>query len=41
MVEKIGAMYQVVPEDLEQLQQYLNNYQGQNPTAGESDQLYQ
>ncbi|MBT2756783.1 spore coat protein [Mesobacillus foraminis] len=41
MVSKIGAIYQVVPEDQEQIQQYLKQYQGQNPIAGESDQLYQ
>lgn len=41
MIGKIGAMYQVVPENQEPIQQYLNKYQGQNPIAGESDQLYQ
>jgi len=41
MVGKVGAIYQVVPEDQEQIQQYLSKYQGQNPIAGESDQLYQ
>jgi spore coat protein CotF len=39
MIGKIGAMYQVVPEDQQQIQQYLSKYQ--NPVTGESDQLYQ
>ncbi|WP_210367322.1 spore coat protein [Bacillus sp. REN3] len=38
-IAKIGAMYQVVPENLDQIQQYTANYQ--NPTAGSSDSLYQ
>ncbi|HHY73674.1 MAG TPA: spore coat protein [Bacillus bacterium] len=36
---KIGAMYQVIPENQEQIQQYMATYQ--NPIAGNSDQLYQ
>lgn len=39
MTLKIGAMYQVVPEDIPQFQQYMSQHE--NPTAGESDQLYQ
>lgn len=38
-ISKIGTMYQVVPENQEQIQQYMVNYQ--NPTAGNSGQLYQ
>ncbi|WP_338448426.1 spore coat protein [Niallia oryzisoli] len=38
-IAKIGAMYQVVPENQPQIQQYMANYQ--NPTAGNSGQLYQ
>jgi spore coat protein CotF len=41
MISKIGAIYQTVPEDQAQIQQYMSQYQGQNPIAGESDQLYQ
>ncbi|MDA7027411.1 spore coat protein [Bacillus sp. CLL-7-23] len=41
MISKIGAMYQVVPENQEIIQQALNKYQGQNPIAGESNQMYQ
>ena len=36
---KIGAMYQIVPENSAQMQQYTANYQ--NPIVGSSDQLYQ
>lgn len=36
---KIGAMYQVVPENQPQIQQYMA--QSQNPTAGDSGQLHQ
>ena len=36
---KIGAMYQIVPENSAQMQQYTANYQ--NPIVGNSDQLYQ
>lgn len=39
MTLKVGAMYQVVPEDIPQFQQYMSQHE--NPTAGESDQLYQ
>lgn len=38
-IAKIGAMYQVIPENQPQIQQYMTNYQ--NPIAGNSDQLYQ
>jgi spore coat protein CotF len=38
-IAKIGAMYQIVPENQDQIQQYMTHYQ--NPTAGNSDQLYQ
>lgn len=38
-ISKIGAMYQVVSEDSEQIQQYMANHQ--NPIVGNSDQLYQ
>ncbi|WP_253907714.1 hypothetical protein [Bacillus sp. WMMC1349] len=41
MISKIGAMYQVVPENQEMIQQALNKYQGQNPIAGESNQMHQ
>lgn len=39
MVSKIGATYQVIPEDQQQIQQYIQNYQ--IPSSGSSDQLYQ
>ena len=39
VIGKIGAMYQVVPEDQSQIQQYMT--QNQNPIAGSSDQMYQ
>lgn len=38
-IAKMGAMYEVVPENSDQIQQYMANYQ--NPTVGNSDQLYQ
>ncbi len=38
-IGKIGSMYQVVPENQPQIQQYMAQYQ--NPVAGQSDQLYQ
>ena len=38
-IVKIGAMYQVIPENQPQIQQYMTNYE--NPIAGNSDQLYQ
>ncbi|UFT99061.1 spore coat protein [Radiobacillus kanasensis] len=41
MISKIGATYQVVPENQEIIQQALNKYNNQNPIAGESDQMYQ
>ncbi|SEN16702.1 spore coat protein [Lihuaxuella thermophila] len=39
MISKIGSIYQVIPEDQPQIQQYLAPYQ--NPTQGNSNQLYQ
>lgn len=39
MIQKVGAMYEVVPEQSERIQQYVAQYQ--NPVAGQSDQLYQ
>ncbi|WP_257348529.1 spore coat protein [Pseudalkalibacillus decolorationis] len=39
MVSKIGATYQVIPENQDQIQQYVTKYD--NPINGESDQLYQ
>ena len=39
MTAKIGAVYEVVPEDQEQIHQYAKQYQ--NPTHGSSEQLYQ
>ncbi|WP_458413109.1 spore coat protein [Schinkia sp. CFF1] len=39
MITKIGAMYQVVPENQEQIQQYIHQYQ--TPSHGSSEQLYQ
>ena len=39
MISKIGTVYQIVPENQPQIQQYTNYYQ--NPTNGQSDQLYQ
>lgn len=39
LTSKIGAMYQVIPEDKAQIQQYVSQYQ--NPVAGDSSQLYQ
>lgn len=41
MTAKIGAMYQVVPEDQEKLQAMMMKYEGQNPIAGSSDEMYQ
>ncbi|GHI00292.1 spore coat protein [Neobacillus kokaensis] len=38
-IAKLGAMYEVVPENSDQIQQYMANYQ--NPTVGNSEQLYQ
>lgn len=38
-ISKIGAMYQVVPENQPQIQQYMAQYQ--SPTVGNSSQLYQ
>lgn len=39
MISKMGSMYQIVPENQPQIQQYMSQYQ--NPTAGQSDHLYQ
>jgi spore coat protein CotF len=39
MISKMGSMYQIVPENQPQIQQYMSQYQ--NPTAGQSNQLYQ
>ncbi|RFB18523.1 spore coat protein [Bacillus sp. HNG] len=39
MTVKVGAMYQVVPENQEMIQQFMNQYQ--SPTKGSSDQMYQ
>lgn len=39
MTAKVGAMYQVVPENQEMIQQFKSQYQ--SPTQGSSDQLYQ
>lgn len=39
MTGKIGAVYQLVPEDQPQIQQYLSQYQ--NPAQGSNPQLYQ
>lgn len=39
MIQKVGAMYQVVPEEQSRIQQFVSQYQ--NPEAGQSDQLYQ
>ncbi|WP_283247462.1 hypothetical protein [Lederbergia citrea] len=41
MISKIGAVYQVIPEDQNQIQQYMNQTGNQNPVTGHSDQLYQ
>ncbi|WP_078547672.1 spore coat protein [Litchfieldia alkalitelluris] len=41
LVSKMGATYQLVPEDQPIIQQALNKYQGQNPINGQSDQMYQ
>jgi len=38
-IAKIGAMYQVVPENQAQIQNYMANYQ--SPTVGNSGTLYQ
>jgi spore coat protein CotF len=38
-ITKIGSMYQVVPENSDQIQGYMAAYQ--NPAVGNSDQLYQ
>lgn len=38
-IQKVGAMYRVVPEEQERIQQFVAQYP--NPTAGASDQLYQ
>jgi len=39
MVQKMGSMYQIVPENQQQIQNYMASHQ--NPIAGQSDQLYQ
>ena len=39
MVQNMGSMYLVVPEDPSKMQDFMMNTQ--NPTAGSSDQLYQ
>jgi hypothetical protein len=39
MIQKVGAMYQVVSEEQSRIQQFVSQYQ--NPEAGQSDQLYQ
>lgn len=39
MVSKIGSVYQIVPENQEQIQHYQAQYQ--NSTQGESNNLYQ
>lgn len=36
---KIGSMFQTVPENEQQIQQYIQQYE--NPTDGQSDNLYQ
>lgn len=41
MVSKIGATFQVVPENQEIIQQAIIKYNGQNPISGESNQMYQ
>lgn len=41
MTTKIGAMYQIVPEDQEKIQAMMQKYAGQNPIAGSSDEMYQ
>lgn len=41
MVRKIGTTYQVVLENQEIIQEAIYNYQGQNPIAVESNQMYQ
>jgi spore coat protein CotF len=41
ILNKMKGIYQIVPEDQEQIQAYLSKYHGQNPIGGESDQLYQ
>jgi spore coat protein CotF len=38
-IQKIGAMYQVIPENQEMIQQFASQYQ--NPTAGSSQNFYQ
>lgn len=38
-IGKVGGMYQVVPEDQPQIQQYINQYQ--NPVSSRSGALYQ
>ncbi|WP_251551431.1 spore coat protein [Neobacillus muris] len=39
MTTKIGSMYQVVPENQQHIQNFINQYQ--SPTSGSSEQLYQ
>lgn len=41
MTAKIGAMYQVVPENSQQVQQVMGQFQTQTPVQGNSGQLYQ
>ncbi|MFS0559630.1 hypothetical protein AB1K91_02715 [Terribacillus sp. 179-K 1B1 HS] len=41
MASKIGAMYQIVPEDQEQIQAYMRKYDAMNPIAGQCDHMYQ
>lgn len=38
MTLKVGAMYQVIPEDQPQIQEYLKKYS--NPAIGQSSQMY-
>lgn len=38
-MQKIGAMYQVIPENQQMIQQYTMNFQ--TPTAGNSQDMYQ
>lgn len=39
MITKIASVYQVIPEDQQQIQSYLNQHQ--NPVESQSNQLYQ
>jgi spore coat protein CotF len=40
-IDKIGSLYQVVPEDQARIQEYMKKYNGDNAVEGSSQDLYQ